>query len=259
MRVPRGFLRRGFNLRKWYTTLKGRMAAETGWAAALFEGAPAIATSRQTWMNTFRARSDSVIAVARILLAIGSLWITWIDATIRPGRSDLVFWFLVIYLLYAIAAAHFVWKAQVHRVRGTFIRHLIDVSSLVILAFLADRVSGPVFMLIPFVQLAATLHWLWRGALWTGFVGVAILIYLALSNTVWPFSSDADAPSRCRSFFSWSRQPFFSRGWVPIKRRCARSCYVWSRGHPPRPTGSNGRRRRRWNMRCRWRVFLVHC
>ncbi|WP_164856601.1 sensor histidine kinase [Sinorhizobium meliloti] len=193
MRVPRGFLRRGFNLRKWYTTLKGRMAAETGWAAALFEGAPAIATSRQTWMNTFRARSDSVIAVARILLAIGSLWITWIDATIRPGRSDLVFWFLVIYLLYAIAAAHFVWKAQVHRVRGTFIRHLIDVSSLVILAFLADRVSGPVFMLIPFVQLAATLHWLWRGALWTGSVAVAILIYLALSNTVWPFSSDADA------------------------------------------------------------------
>ncbi|MET4690377.1 signal transduction histidine kinase [Sinorhizobium fredii] len=153
----------------------------------------ATATNRQTWINTFRARSDGVIAIARIVLAIGSLWITWLDAAIRPSRSDLVFWLLIAYLVYAIAAALFVWKAQVHLVRGTFVRHMIDVATLIVLAFLTGRVSGPVFMLMPFVQLTATLHWLWRGALWTGSIGVAVLAYLALSNTGWPFNSDVDA------------------------------------------------------------------
>ncbi|MEY9200494.1 sensor histidine kinase [Sinorhizobium sp. CCBAU 05631] len=167
------------------------------WASAIStvraENGLAPATNRQTWINTFRARSDAVIAIARIVLAIGSLWITWLDAAIWPARSQLVFWLLVAYLAYAIAAAHFVWKAQVHRVRGTLVRHIIDVATLVALALLTGRVSGPVFMLMPFVQLTATLHWLWRGALWTGFIGVAILAYLALSNTVWPFNSDVDA------------------------------------------------------------------
>ncbi len=192
MRVPRAFLRRGFNLRKWYTTLKGRMAAETGWAAALFEGAPAIATSRQTWMNTFRARSDSVIAVARILLAIGSLWITWVDATIRPGARTS-----------SSGSSSSICSMQSG---GPFCLESPDPSGPRDLHQASDRrlqlgdpgvPCGPRirsgFMLIPFVQLAATLHWLWRGALWTGSVGVAILIYLAFSNTVWPFSSDADA------------------------------------------------------------------
>ncbi len=150
-------------------------------------------TDRRTWINTFRARSDGVIAIARIVVAIGSLWIIWLDAAVRPPRSDLAYWLLIAYLVYAIAAALSVWKGQVHLVRGTFVRHMVDVVTLIALAFLTGRVSGPVFMLMPFVQLTATLHWLWRGALWTGSIGIAVLAYLAISDTGWPFRSDVDA------------------------------------------------------------------
>ncbi|MCZ4093965.1 sensor histidine kinase [Sinorhizobium psoraleae] len=197
MRVSRTFLQGAFSPRQWFVTLKEWTVAVKRWAAAIStaasQGGLATATGRQTWMNTFRARSDGVIAIARIVLAIGSLWVTWLDATIQPVRSDFVSWLLVAYLVYAIVAAHFVWKAQVHQVRGTLIRHVIDVATLIALAFLEGRLSGPVFMLMPFVQLTATLHWLWRGALWTGLVGVAVLAYLALSNTAWLFRSDVDA------------------------------------------------------------------
>ncbi|WP_018237867.1 sensor histidine kinase [Ensifer sp. BR816] len=191
MRVSPAAFQRAFNLDQWRMALKA--IAEKRGTTTVTESTLATAINRQTWINTFRARSDGVIAIARIVLAIGSLWITWLDAATPRPHSNLIFWLLTAYLVYAIAAALFVWKAPVHLVRGTFVRHMIDVATLIGLAFLTGRLSGPVFMLMPFVQLTATLHWLWRGALWTGSIGIAVLAYLAFSSTGWPFNSDVDA------------------------------------------------------------------
>lgn len=148
---------------------------------------------RTTWINTFRARSDRVIAIGRILLAIGSLYITWLDAAHPPRSPRLVFFLLVAYLTYAIVAAILVWRNEISRVRGTLIRHVIDVLAFVVFMFLAGGASSPFFMFMPFVLLAATLHWRWQGALWTGLICVVVLLGLVVTDTTALSDPDAGA------------------------------------------------------------------
>lgn len=132
-----------------------------------------------TWLTTFRARADRVVAIARIILAVGSLYIAWID-TAHPGdESRYAPPLLVGYLVYAIATAIVFWHASTGGTRGPLIRHVVDVVWFMSVLFLTDGPISPFFMFTPFALLTATLHWQWRGALITGvvcFLGIAVLI-----------------------------------------------------------------------------------
>ena len=68
------------------------------------------ASGLKVWTNTFRARSDKVIAVGRILLALGSVWIAWLDSVHVPLPPEPIYFLLIGYLFYAIAAAFLVLR-----------------------------------------------------------------------------------------------------------------------------------------------------
>ena len=152
-----------------------------------------VALGRTTWINTFRARSDRVIAIGRILLAIGSFYIAWLDARHVPRSSELVFVLLLGYLAYAVIAAVLVWRTEISRVRGTLIRHVIDMMAFVVFMPLSDGASSPFFMFMPFALLSATLHWRWRGALWTGLICILALLLLVATDTTALVDPDVDA------------------------------------------------------------------
>ncbi|BCP53002.1 two-component sensor histidine kinase [Kaistia sp. 32K] len=154
---------------------------------------PDIARGRTTWINTFRARSDRVIAIGRILLAIGSFYIAWLDAKHPPASPELVYGLLLAYLAYAVIAAVLVWRTEVSRVQGTLIRHVIDVLFFVVFMFLTDGASSPFFMFMPFALLSATLHWRWRGAFWTALICVVVLLFLVATDRTVIVDADTDA------------------------------------------------------------------
>lgn len=152
-----------------------------------------VAMGRATWINTFRARSDRVIAIGRILLAIGSFYIARLDTVHVPRSSDLVILLLLAYLSYAVIAAVLVWRTEISRVRGTLIRHFIDMIAFVAFMYLTDGASSPFFMFMPFALLSATLHWRWRGALWTGLICVLALVFLGATDSTARVDLDVDA------------------------------------------------------------------
>jgi signal transduction histidine kinase len=151
------------------------------------------ALGRATLINTFRARSDRVIAIGRILLAIGSFYIAWLDTEHAPRSSELIIVLLLGYLSYAVIAAVLVWRTEVPRVRGTLVRHVIDMIAFTVFMALTDGASSPFFMFMPFTLLSATLHWRWRGALWTGLICVSVLLVLVATDTTALIDPDADA------------------------------------------------------------------
>ncbi|WP_042778387.1 sensor histidine kinase [Sinorhizobium fredii] len=186
MRASRAFIHRAFDLSNWrYMSdpLDHAMRSIRARTHARFQSEPGVAIGRKTWINTFRARSDKVIAIGRIMAAIGSLVIAWLEAANPAFGSELVLAVLAAYLCYAVIAAFRVLNAEISRVRGTLIRHVIDVTVFVVLVFLTQRVSGPFFIFMPLLLLSATLHWRWRGALWTAVVCLAVLLYAMISDT----------------------------------------------------------------------------
>src|SRR5690606_39496083 len=46
-----------------------------------------------------------------------------------------------------------------------------------------DGASSPFFMFMPFALLSATLHWRWRGALWTGLICIVALLFLVATDS----------------------------------------------------------------------------
>ena len=79
-----------FNASGWRlaqsTLVNGIKRWLAGFAKARSTSKTDVATGRTTWINTFRARSDKVIAIGRIMLAIGSFYIAWLDLHIRQAR-----------------------------------------------------------------------------------------------------------------------------------------------------------------------------
>ncbi|XEN29538.1 signal transduction histidine kinase [Ensifer sp. WSM1721] len=187
MRASRAFMRCAFDLSNWRPFLSGPLDSIRLWFRTLahgrFESDQGAAIGRKTWINTFRARSDKVIAIGRVMAAVGSLFIVQLEATNPAFGSEIVFAILAVYLCYAVVAAFRVLNAEISRVRGTLIRHAVDVTAFVVLVFLTQRVSGPSFIFTPFLLLSATLHWRWRGALWTAAVCFAVLLYAMVSHT----------------------------------------------------------------------------
>ena len=82
---------------------------------------------------------------------------------------------------------------EIARVRGTLIRHAIDVVAIVVFMSPTDGASSPFFMFMPFALLTATLHWRWQGALWTAFILVAVLLILVATDTAVLIDLDDDA------------------------------------------------------------------
>jgi signal transduction histidine kinase len=151
-----------------------------------------IVSAREVWTNTFRARSDKVIAVSRIVLAAGCIWIAWLDSAHVPLPPEPVYILLGAYFLYAIVIAILTWRTEISMVRGIFVRHVVDVFAFAAFMSMTDGTSSPFFVLMPFAMLSATLHWRWRGAFWSGLTCLLILLYFGYFDTSDLFDPDSE-------------------------------------------------------------------
>ncbi|TCU15276.1 sensor histidine kinase [Rhizobium sullae] len=178
MKVWRNFILRGYNA----SPVRPQDLSTTDEADA---------PSRQTtWINTHRAGADKVIAIGRVMSAIGSVFLSWLDAEHQLIPAEFVFPLLSAYLSYAILCAIHVWRSKISRVSGTLIRHVVDVATFVVFMLLTGGASSPFFIFMPFVLLSATLHWRWRGAFWTALVCMTVPVYLIAFETTADVTTD---------------------------------------------------------------------
>jgi hypothetical protein len=137
------------------------------------------------FFTVFRAQADRVIALVRLAIAIGGLYITWLDAAHPPISPLIVRALLTLYLLFAVFSAWQAWRTAIPRVRGTLIRHVIDLVFIFLAGFLytSEGSTNPFTLLMPFVILAGTLHWRHRGAFWTAVACGLILAVIVGTDT----------------------------------------------------------------------------
>jgi signal transduction histidine kinase len=142
------------------------------------------------WITAFRARADRAIAVGRALLAVGILFAIWLDPS-QPSRwPTLAYSLLMAYVAYALVVAIRAWRPTVPRVRGTLTRHVGDLYVFTVLMHLTGGPTSPFFVFLVFALLAGTLHWRWRGALWTALACVLILAGLGMADALDPPDPD---------------------------------------------------------------------
>src|SRR5262245_2119720 len=129
-------------------------------------------------------RAARLIAMARLILASFSLLAVWLQP-VEPRESA---WslrsFLAAYAVDASGVLALVWRARAP-LPYPIVRHVVDV--LVFAAFLyrGAGVSSPLFPLLGFLLLAASLQWQSRGTLWTA--GATLLAFggVALQMRIW--------------------------------------------------------------------------
>jgi signal transduction histidine kinase len=141
--------------------------------------------AKDVFFTVFRAQADRVIALVRLAIAIGGLFITWLDAAHPPISPLIVRALLTLYLLFAVFSAWQAWRTAIPRVRGTLVRHVIDLAFIFLAGFLytSEGSTNPFTLLMPFVILAGTLHWRHRGAFWTAIACGLILAVIVVTDT----------------------------------------------------------------------------
>ncbi|MGH7512877.1 MAG: sensor histidine kinase [Gemmatimonadales bacterium] len=127
-----------------------------------------------------RIRAERLIATSRVVLAGLSLMAVWLDPYRPVSHEQTLYLLLLGYLVFALAAAAFVWLGQEALVVLGFVTHLVDISLFSLLTYFTEGPTSPFFIYFMFSMVGATLRWQWRGALWTaaaaliGFNGVSV-------------------------------------------------------------------------------------
>lgn len=137
-----------------------------------------------TLITTFRARADRIIAAGRFLLAAGGFLAIWLDPTQPRRYQTFAYGLLGSYTLYALLVLLRIWRSDSPHVRGTLRRHAGDLLVFAVIMYLTNGPTSPFFVFLAFAILAGTLHWQWRGALFTALACVLILVCLGVLDVL---------------------------------------------------------------------------
>ena len=154
--------------------------------------------TKDVFFTIFRAQADRVIALMRLAIAIGGCASP--GSTCYPPTSPLVVRaLLAIYLLFAVVSAWQVWRTAVPRVRGTLMRHVVDLSFFFLagLLYTSDGPTNPFTLMMPFAILSGTLHWRYKGALWTALACGLILAVVVATDTCESLDLDTRSTTGC--------------------------------------------------------------
>jgi hypothetical protein len=127
-------------------------------------------------LHSSRARAERLIAIGRVVLAGFSLLAIWLDPTVPSKHADIAYTLLAVYLGYALALAAWVWHAVAPLERTAVFVHALDILAFTLFMYFTEGPTSPFFLYFVFAVIAAALRWQWRGALWTGFVALAIFL-----------------------------------------------------------------------------------
>ena len=132
----------------------------------------------------FRARADRTIAAGRVVLASASLFAIWLDPTQPKRYQGLAYTLLATYTVYALLCAVLAWRSGAPRLRDAAVRHVGDLATFTLFMCLTDGPTSPAIPLPDLRHFAGTLHWQWKGTVWTAVVCVLILLSLGAADLI---------------------------------------------------------------------------
>jgi signal transduction histidine kinase len=119
-----------------------------------------------------------MIAVGRLLLALASLAIAWVDPTEPLRHAGSAYHLLVAYALWAAAVLVAVWWKPSVSDRARVAVHLADIVVISALLFLTGGPASPLFAWFIYVLFSAALRFGSRGTLWTALAVLTVFLSL---------------------------------------------------------------------------------
>jgi signal transduction histidine kinase len=140
-----------------------------------------------------RVQVERPIAVARVSLAVTSLFSFWLDSTEPPRYVTAAYSLLIMYGGYSLAILPFAWRSHTARHFG-LATHVIDIITFSLLQFVTRGPSSPFFLYFVFSIFCGALRWDWRGTLATAvavFVSYLVMgAWVVLTPGLAPFEMD---------------------------------------------------------------------
>ncbi len=138
-------------------------------------------------METFyspRIRTERLIVVGRILLAVLSLIVIWLDPYESSKYSYATHIMLSAYLGYSLLLTPLVWLSSVRVNTAGFMTHIIDIIIFTSLVYFTGGIDSPFFAYFIISIFCAALRWQEHGTLWTTLTYLCLFIGMGLSMEI---------------------------------------------------------------------------
>lgn len=135
-------------------------------------------------METFyspRLRTERLIVVGRILLAVLSLLVMRLDPYEPSKYSGTMYVLLIVYLSYSLLMVPLVWTSTLRLKMIGLVTHIIDIAIFTSLVFFTERTNSPFFAYFVFAIFCAALRWQKDGTLWTALAFLCLFIGMGFS------------------------------------------------------------------------------
>jgi len=128
-----------------------------------------------------RDRAERTIALARVGLALSTLFAVWLDPA-EPARIvEITYALHLAYVAYALIVAGFIWTHGPGD-RRPFVTHAIDIVVFSVFQYLTLGPSSPFFVLFIFSLFCGAIRWGWRGTLSTA--AIVVVGYLVMGTSI---------------------------------------------------------------------------
>lgn len=138
-------------------------------------------------METFyspKVRTERLIVVGRIILAVLSLLVMWLDPG-NPSQFNVTSYLLLIaYLGYSLLMLPLVWALSLQVDKIGLITHIVDIALFTSLVYVTKGINSPFFAYFVFAIFCAALRWQKEGTLWTALAFLCLFIGMGLSMEV---------------------------------------------------------------------------
>jgi signal transduction histidine kinase len=125
-----------------------------------------------------RARIEWVIAGARVVLAVGSLFAIWIDPSTPVKPGTLGFTLLALYAVHSLGILALVQRPVEFGWGWGLLGHVVDLVAFSVFIFLTTGATSPFFIYFVFSVICGALRWDSRGALLTAAAALALWVGL---------------------------------------------------------------------------------
>ena len=119
-------------------------------------------------------RAERLIAAGRVILVTFALFAIWLDPHDSARYIGTVYLLLAGYLCYSIVLTWVSWRTDLVWSHFEAVVHAIDLLVFAVLMFLTTAPPARFFAFFVFLLVSATLHWQWRGIIYTAAIAISV-------------------------------------------------------------------------------------
>ena len=123
-----------------------------------------------------QVRSEALIAIGRVILAVAALFAISLDPSEPPEYASTTYPLIAAYTLYSIVVAGLIWRIDALLVRQRLLMHVFDLAVFSLTIVLTAGEGSPFFSWFVFALVCASIRWQWRGAIYSGIVLLTVFI-----------------------------------------------------------------------------------